>query len=99
MTPAQCWTDIFSVIKGSHNSCEFAGKGLPKVKYVNAVFKKTILDHNEKEVIYNVYQKYEIWKKSIKGFDFMDLVNHILRELQGSYYRGTPIHFMLVDEV
>jgi len=35
----------------------------------------------------------------IKGFDFMDIVNHILRELTGSFYRGTPIHFMLVDEV
>lgn len=42
---------------------------------------------------------YERWKKQIKGFDFMDLVNHILRELQGVYYRGVPIHFMLVDEV
>lgn len=81
MTPAQVWTDIFSVIKGSHNSCEYAGKGLPKDKYVNAVYRKTLLDHTEKDIIYGVYQKYEIWKRSIKGFDFMDLVNHILREL------------------
>jgi predicted ribonuclease YlaK len=29
----------------------------------------------------------------------MDIVNHILRELKGAQYRGTPIHFMLVDEV
>lgn len=44
MTPAQVWTDIFSVIKGSHNSCEYAGKGLPKDKYVSAVYRKTLLD-------------------------------------------------------
>lgn len=29
----------------------------------------------------------------------MDLVNHILREMQGLRYFGAPIHFMLVDEV
>ena len=99
LTPATCWTEIFSVIKGSYNSCEYAGKGMPKDKYVNAVYRNTILEQHEKDAIYGVYVKYEHWKKSIKGFDFMDLVNHILRELQGTYYRGTSIHFMLVDEV
>jgi len=29
----------------------------------------------------------------------MDLVNHILRQLQSMQYRGMPIHFMLCDEV
>ena len=29
----------------------------------------------------------------------MDIVNHILREIQGLKYFGVPIHFMLVDEV
>ena len=51
MTPAQCWTEIFSVIKGSHNSCEYAGKGLPKDKYVSAVYRKSILDQSEKDIL------------------------------------------------
>jgi len=93
------WTEIFSVIKGSHNSSDYANKGLPMDVYINSTFRRSILEESEKVAIYTTYQRYEQWKQNIKGFDFMDIVNHILRELTGSFYRGTPIHFMLVDEV
>ena len=55
--------------------------------------------NKEGAAVYQLFTKYEAWKREIKGFDFMDLVNHVLRELQGISYRSTPIHFMLVDEV
>jgi superfamily I DNA/RNA helicase len=67
--------------------------------YINQTFRRSILEEPEKVQIYNTYLRYEQWKLQIKGFDFMDIVNHILRELKGAQYRGTPIHFMLVDEV
>lgn len=66
---------------------------------MTATFRKSVLEEHEKDIIYKCYLRYETWKRDIKGFDFMDLVNHILREQQGMVYRGVPIHFMLVDEV
>ena len=35
----------------------------------------------ERTKIYELFTTYEKWKQHIKGFDFMDLVNHILREM------------------
>lgn len=99
VTPSIAWTEIFSVIKGSNNSADYHTKALPREAYATVAHRKTLLSQSEKDVIYTIYEKYEAWKKEVKGFDFMDLVNHVLRELQGVYYKGTPIHFMLVDEV
>ena len=61
--------------------------------------RRTLYDDKEKKRIYHYYERYELWKKEQHGYDFMDLVNHILREMQGFGYSGTAIHFMLVDEV
>ena len=33
LTPMQAWTEIFSVIKGSANSCQFINNYLPEDKY------------------------------------------------------------------
>jgi superfamily I DNA/RNA helicase len=32
-------------------------------------------------------------------FDFSDLVNHVLSQIRWNGYRGSPIHFMMCDEV
>ena len=64
VTPAIAWTEIFSVIKGSYNSSEFASKALSKELYVNsATYRRTILDMPEKDAIYRIYMKYEAWKQ------------------------------------
>ena len=81
LTPAAVWTEIFSVIKGSHNSCEFPLKGIPKDVYINSSSKRSTISNDERKTIYSYYERYEMWKRDFKGFDFMDLVNHILREL------------------
>ena len=52
--------------------------------YINQTFRRSILEEAEKVQIYNTYLRYEQWKQQIKGFDFMDIVNHILRELKGA---------------
>ena len=59
-------------------------KGLPKEVYINQNFRRSVLEEGEKAMIYGTYMKYEQWKKEVRGFDFMDIVNHILRELKGA---------------
>jgi len=77
LSPQVVWTEIYSKIKGSQQSSDYVDKGLPRKSYLET----KSLHPSQLESVYNIYVKYEAWKKEIKGFDFMDLVNHILRSL------------------
>ena len=96
----QVWTEIFSVIKGSADSYKFMSRYLPQNEYMSRSSKKNNFSPIERKKIYDIFLQYESWKTNvIKGFDFMDLVNHILSQVVAGSYRGIPIHFMLCDEV
>ena len=42
---------------------------------------KSVLSKKEKSTIFYIFLKYEEWKLNVRAFDFLDVVNHILKEL------------------
>lgn len=67
------WTQIYSVIKGSKSSA------LMGYEYEN--IEKNLSAH-QKNIIFKIFQEYEFFKRSKGGYDMMDLVGHILRQIE-----------------
>jgi len=54
----------------------------------------------EVDKLYEIYAEYESWKSKEGCYDFMDVVNYIIRSYSYSFNKDlVPLHYMMVDEV
>jgi len=98
--PIVVWSEIQSYIKGSANSYEYAGSYIPKYLYMHMDSKKkSFLSPEMKEIIFDIFGRYERWKRNLGAYDFMDVVNYILNQVRVRGYNGAPIHYLMIDEV
>jgi hypothetical protein len=80
LQPLVVWTEIFSEIKGRHDSWKYQFGGIPHQFYIRQTrTKNTFLEVNERVQIYEIFLKYEKWKAQMQSYDINDLTNHILR--------------------
>lgn len=68
------WTQIYSVIKGSK------AYALREYEYNQMSLEKNLSPH-QKKIIFQIYWEYEYWKRRKGAFDLMDIVGHILRQM------------------
>lgn len=94
------WSEIQSHIKGSANSHLYPGLYLPeRVYYSMDSQKKNFLNKEKKAMIFDIFGRYERWKRDIGAYDFMDVVNYVLNHIRFYGYSGVPIHYLMIDEV
>lgn len=100
LTPTAVWTEIYSYIKGSASSHLHPAGYLPEKEYLDLLSeRKSMLDLDTKKMIFEIYCMYERWKGESSAYDILDLVNYLLVQIRFGRYHGTPIHYMMVDEV
>jgi len=98
--PLVVWSEIQSNIKGSANSHLYPGSYLPeRVYFGKDSQKKNFLTKEKKIIIYDIFGRYERWKRDIAAYDFMDVVNYALAQIRFYGYNGAPIHYLMIDEV
>jgi len=98
--PLVVWSEIQSNIKGSANSHLYPGSYLPeRVYFGKDSQKKNFLTKEKKAVIFDIFGRYERWKREIGAYDFMDVVNYALAQIRFYGYNGAPIHYLMIDEV
>jgi superfamily I DNA/RNA helicase len=97
VTEHLCWTEIFSVIKGSVESHTYRGGYLPEKVYLEA--SQLPLNTAEKMAIYEIFCQYERWKARVMGYDFMDFVNYVLRQIRYNRHKEISLHYLQVDEI
>ena len=81
IVPINVWGQIISTIKGSADSHLFGNKYLPLDHYIYKD-SNVFLTKENKETIYQLFLQYEAIKNEKKGFDYLDIVNHILYQLK-----------------
>ena len=100
ITATAVWTEIYSYIKGSASSHLHPGQYLPEKLYIELLSdRKSMMDLDTKKLMFELYCMYERWKSENAGYDQLDVVNYILTQMRYGRYQGTPIHYMMVDEV
>lgn len=100
ISPTAVWTEIYSYIKGSASSHLHPAGYLPEKVYLELLSeRKSLMDLDDKKLIFEIYCMYERWKTENSGYDILDVVNYILTQIRYGRYSGTPIHYMMVDEV
>ena len=98
--PIVAWSEIQSHIKGSANSHLYSGGYLPeRIYYTLDSMKKNFLTRDMKFTIFDIFGRYERWKRQVGGYDFMDVVNYALNAIRFGNYNGVPIHYLMIDEV
>ncbi len=98
--PLLVWSEIQSHIKGSANSHLYPGQYLPERVYFELDGqKKNFLTKEKKFIIFDIFGRYERWKRGIGAYDFMDVVNYALSHIRFHGYTGAPIHYLMIDEV
>ncbi|EAR98741.2 UvrD/REP helicase amine-terminal domain protein (macronuclear) [Tetrahymena thermophila SB210] len=94
------WTEIYSIIKGSSQSCFYwsgVSYGLSKYIYTQ---QQTRLKSHEIDKLYEIYQEYERWKDQEGSYDFMDIVNYVIRSINYGFNKNIQyLHYIMVDEV
>jgi len=100
LSPMTVWSEFMSNIKGSASSFLYPDGYLPRSLYTDAnSADKSFLSHENKSLIYDIFEDYVKWKEEQGGYDFLDVINHILREVHYDGYYEAPIHFLMIDEV
>ena len=99
--PSLVFTEIFSFIKGSAESMELPQGRLRLADYTQMGKKRSPNFAGNRDLIYEIYLKYEKLKTELHCFDIMDAVFYIYRQLKESEtgYVGVPVHAMYHDEV
>ncbi|KAL4454343.1 hypothetical protein ABPG74_012300 [Tetrahymena malaccensis] len=92
------WTEIYSYIKGSFSSFTYFERYMSRADYMTQNL-NPLLSEQQKQVIYNMFEYYEKWKLKQQGYDLMDLVNFLLKEIQQKKCDLPSIHFTMIDEV
>ncbi|KAH7444504.1 hypothetical protein KP509_02G080200 [Ceratopteris richardii] len=93
------YTEISSTIKGSIQAMKAKEGYLSKQFYVFSSRKGQSLNQREREVIYELFLKYEEMKARNNSYDMSDYVRHIYQQLVLGKYRGDQMDFLYVDEV
>ena len=75
----EVYSNIISIIKGSIKS--YLVGALSLNDYLSTGKKICPFDKEQKEEIYKIFQLYENWKYKNKYFDFQDVVNYLIREV------------------
>jgi len=99
LAPLVVWTEITSYIKGSASSHTFPGQYLSEKSYLESGDKRGLLTREEKKTIHRIFGLYERWKIREGAYDFQDVVNYVLYSVRFFGYKGSAIHFMMIDEV
>ncbi|KAL4500493.1 hypothetical protein ABPG72_003444 [Tetrahymena utriculariae] len=92
------WTEIYSYIKGSFKSFAYFERYMSRSDYMTQNL-NPLLSEQQKQVVYNMFEYYEKWKLKQQGYDLMDLVNYLLKEIQNKKSDLPSIHFTMIDEV
>ncbi|KAB1205205.1 putative helicase MAGATAMA 3 [Morella rubra] len=94
---SRVFTQIISHIKGGAQASD--GK-LSRDEYIQlSESSVSSLSRQEREVIYDIFQKYEKMKMENGEFDLADLVIDLHRRLRVERYAGDIMDFIYVDEV
>ena len=94
------WKEILSYIKGSPIAHLRPNLYLGREEYItHSELRMSNLSAQERNMIYEYFIKYELWKNSSNMYDIMDVANHILLQIENFKYSGPPIHFLICDEV
>ncbi len=100
VSPMMVWSEFMSTIKGSATSFLHPHGYLTRSGYLSTeTADKSFLSEGSRNLIYDIFEDYVKWKEEQGGYDFMDVVNHILLEIHFDGYYGAPIHFLMIDEV
>ena len=75
----EVYSNIISIIKGSVKSYLVGAISLDD--YLSTGKKVCPFDFEQKKEIYNIFEKYEMWKLKNNYFDFQDVVNYLIREV------------------
>ena len=75
----EVYSNIISIIKGSIKSYLVGAISLED--YLSTGKKVCSFDKEQKNEIYNIFIQYEKWKYKNKYFDFQDVVNYLIREV------------------
>ncbi|KAL4500498.1 hypothetical protein ABPG72_003449 [Tetrahymena utriculariae] len=87
------WTEIYYNIKG-HKQYSI----IDSHNYVEAEL-NNLLSKQQKEVVYSMFKYYEAWKIKQQGYDLMDLVLFIEKEINYFNFDIPSIHLTMIDEV
>ncbi|CAD8087866.1 unnamed protein product [Paramecium sonneborni] len=93
LNPSFVWTQIYSHIKGAAACHTYPGHYMPKRVYLRLNKNDNLFDE-----IFECYVLYEKWKISQGYYDFTDVVNHILVQLEYGKCNLFPIHYLMIDE-
>ena len=75
----EVYSNIISIIKGSIKSYLVGAISLDD--YLSIGKKVCPFNAEQKKEIYKIFEKYEMWKLKNKYFDFQDVVNYLIREV------------------
>ena len=75
----EVYSNIISIIKGSVKS--YLGGCLSREEYYSLGKKICPFNSEQKKEIYNIFEKYEYWKRDNHYFDIQDLVNYLINEV------------------
>ena len=95
--PAGAWMIIQTYIKGSKEFCY----GLTATSRESIAFRiqsNRLLNIDSKKV-FRIYRAYERWCAFNNYYDLSDIIKHVHYEITNTHYLGTPIHFIMCDEV
>mmetsp|Transcript_18088 Transcript_18088/g.22615 ORF Transcript_18088/g.22615 Transcript_18088/m.22615 type:complete len:153 (+) Transcript_18088:833-1291(+) len=103
LSPSFIWSEIMSIIKGRIRSDgRVYQKFLSRREYSR--FGSHWLEKKEKNTLYYIFLQYEDWKLNVRAFDFLDVVSHVLLQINNqTHYAWKYSHhaadFLIIDEV
>jgi hypothetical protein len=78
------------------DSHTYYGITLPLKKYKE--IRKDMKEEDQK-ICYQLFEEYENWKYNLGGYDFMDVVNYVLKRVIYGWCSPIDINYLMVDEV
>ncbi|XP_048257654.1 uncharacterized protein LOC124143780 isoform X2 [Haliotis rufescens] len=96
--PSLIWTEIMSFIKGSFEALTKADGHLSEQEYIEVGRKKAPNFSGERETIYQLFKRYDHYKKQHLLFDEADLVLDIFKRLRILEELPWVVHQLYVDE-
>nr|XP_034304939.1 uncharacterized protein LOC105330431 [Crassostrea gigas]XP_034304942.1 uncharacterized protein LOC105330431 [Crassostrea gigas]XP_034304948.1 uncharacterized protein LOC105330431 [Crassostrea gigas]XP_034304950.1 uncharacterized protein LOC105330431 [Crassostrea gigas] len=96
--PSLIWTEIMSFIKGSFEAISKPSGYLSKEEYFDMGRKRAPNFSGERENIYEMFKKYDHFKRQKLLFDEIDLVKNVFNRLKKEKKVKWIIHQIYVDE-